>query len=232
MKCLSHATSAMFAKVRSDLKNNPSRLSPKSVGAWRPWRESSAFSLTEVVIALGVAAIAFTTIIGLFPLGLNMSKESYEETQAALLAQTIYCDLSDQCTGTWASTLNGRYVQVGEKNQPINVATVENYFLLDTGQTSTTPKILYVAYTQTNSPSDALYGEPMLRPLTYSETEPTWYSNGTNGAVALAKITVSASFRIDNGTSNPQRVDIAIETPGNLPSSKRRQFLFAGAVPP
>jgi len=227
MKCFSHATSAIFAKVRSDLKNNPFRLYPDSVGAWRPWREPSAFSLTEVVLALGVAAIAFTTIIGLFPLGLNMSKESYEETQAALLARTIYCDLSDQQTGTWANTLNGRYIQVGEKNQPIN-----DYFLLDTGQTSITPKILYVAYTQTNSPSDALYGEPMLRPLTYSETEPTWYSNGTNGAVALAKITVSASFRVDTGTSNPQRVDIAIETPGNLPSNKRRQFLFAGAVPP
>ena len=52
-------------------------------------RLSAAFSLTEVVIAMGVAAVAFTSIIALFPLGLNMSKESYEATQAALIAQTI-----------------------------------------------------------------------------------------------------------------------------------------------
>ena len=58
----------------------------------------AAFSLTEVVIAMGVAAVAFTSIIALFPLGLNMSKESYEATQAAVIAQSIMADLSDQAS--------------------------------------------------------------------------------------------------------------------------------------
>ena len=80
-----HAKSATFAKDFSDLKNNPFR-------PWRPLREQSAFSLTEVVIAMGVAAVAFTSIIALFPLGLNMSKESYEATQAAVIAQSIMAD--------------------------------------------------------------------------------------------------------------------------------------------
>ena len=83
-----HATSAKFTKDFSDQKNNPFR-------PLRPLREQSAFSLTEVVIAMGVAAVAFTSIIALFPLGLNMSKESYEATQAALIAQTTLADLKD-----------------------------------------------------------------------------------------------------------------------------------------
>ena len=84
----------------------PFRLYPDSVGAWRPLRELSAFSLTEVVIAMGVAAVAFTSIIALFPLGLNMSRESYEATQAAVIAQSIMADLSDQ-----ASAGKGKLIQ-------------------------------------------------------------------------------------------------------------------------
>ena len=53
------------------------------------------FSLVEVVLALGVAAVAFTAIMGLFPLGLDMSRETHEETQAALIAQSILGDLRD-----------------------------------------------------------------------------------------------------------------------------------------
>lgn len=192
---------------------------------------SHGFSLTEVVIALGVAAVAFTSIIGLFPLGLSMSKESYEETMAALLAQTIMCDLRDQQTG--ANYVTGRLIQVGKKNSPQAYRIDQNYVLLDTTLTRDNPQVLYVAYNTSSSPTDTPTGEMVLRPSAYSLGEPTWYSSGTNGAVALAKISVLATFRLDaTGESNPQRVDISIETPGDLPAAKRKQFLFAGGIAP
>ena len=191
---------------------------------------SPGFSLTEVVIALGVAAVAFTSIIGLFPLGLNMSKESYEESQAALLAQTIVSDLRDQLTGNNYAT--ARLLQVGSPNSPYNWDTDNNYYSIDTSLTRDNPQTLYVAYRQI-APSDLSNGQISLRPFAYSPTKPDWYLTGNPGAIALAKISLFATFRLSTtGNSNPQRVDISIETPGDLSADKRKQFVFAGAVAP
>ena len=196
-------------------------------------RQASAFSLTEVVLAMGVAAIAFTSILGLFPLGLSISKESYEETQAALLAQTIMCDLRDQLTGT--SIVNGRLLQVGELNSPVAWNIQGNYVNIDTSETRDNPITCYVAYNMKSRP-DKTFQETALRPFTnvIATNEPDWYITGiTNGtAFALAKIAVRATFRLDTDTGNPQRVDIAVEPPANLPVAKRKQFLFTGGVAP
>ena len=234
-----HAKSATFAKDFSDQKNNPSRLYPDSVGALRPWRESSAFSLTEVVIAMGVAAVAFTSIIALFPLGLNMSRESYEATQAALIAQTIYADLKDQQGGGGnlriASSPNSiRLLQTNANSDPIN--TRINY--ADILIATLIPQTAYIAYkpydganndTDTNNPL-------MLRPYlgaytTNTDANPDWYRNGTNGAFALVKVTISPTLRADsaNSTDSPLRFDVSIETPGTANVSNRTCYLFTGA---
>lgn len=221
-----HAKSTMLAKDFSDPKNNP----------WRPLRESSAFSLTEVVIAMGVAAVAFTSIIALFPLGLNMSKESYEETQAALLAQTIIADFRDNLTGSAATAAatgggptTGFLIQVSSNNSPINFSN--NYTNILTPPT-TNPTTIYIAYNQVSQP-DTPNGELMLRPFTNSTIATDFYNSGTNNAVAIAKITIQYCFAgIFNGsmTNGPARIDIAIETPGSLPTQKRKQHLFTGGV--
>ena len=117
------AGSATLAKDFSDPKKDP--YSP-----WRPLRESSAFSLTEVVIAMGVAAVAFTSIIALFPLGLGMSKESYEATQAALIAQTILADLKDALnTGSVSKQALKLISKTGnsETFDSINYTTIDLY---------------------------------------------------------------------------------------------------------
>ena len=233
-----HATSATFAKDFSDQKNNPSRLYPDSVGALRPLREQSAFSLTEVVIAMGVAAVAFTSIIALFPLGLNMSKESYEATQAALIAQTIMADLKDEQSGSGNLRTKpnpGRYrlLQISPNSDPIGVKTnyAEILFYTTNAQTA------YIAYkphdganndTDTNNPL-------MLRPYlheytTDTDANPNWYRNGTNGAFALVKVTISPTLPSDSGNSgSPRRIDISVETPGTANVSNRACFLFTGA---
>jgi hypothetical protein len=199
----------------------------------------SAFSLTEVVIAMGVAAVAFTSIIALFPLGLNMSKESYEATQAALIAQTILADVKDQQTGNGnqrvsSSPWNTKLIQIANNSDPINV--LSNYATVRIDQL--TPQIVYIAYkpfdgkgndTDTNNPA-------MLRPSTglYTPTAPNWYSTGSNGATMLVKVTFSPTIILGSATSTstPKRVDVSVETPGSANISNRTCYLFTGAVRP
>ena len=194
---------------------NPSR-------SWRPLREPSAFSLTEVVIAMGVAAVAFTSIIALFPLGLNMSKESYEDTQAALLAQTILADCRDNLTGssdTYSATA-GFLIQVGSSNSPINFSA--NYT-----NVTNFPSTIYIAYKQESQAN----GDLMLRPFTNSTSPGSFYTSGTNGANAIAKIDFTYCFAgllNDSPTVGPKNATITIETPGDIPTKKRKQRIFSG----
>jgi len=253
-----HAKSTTFAKNFSDQTNNPSRLYPDSVGAWRPMHEPSptphaksakaatqntklhshfrtlrssarfteteqsraAFSLTEVVIAMGVAAVAFTSIIALFPLGLNMSKESYEDTQAALLAQTILADCRDNLTGSSAtfSATAGFLIQVGSSNSPVNFSA--NYT-----NVTNFPSTIYIAYKQESQTS----GDSMLRPFTNSTSPGSFYTSGINGANSIAKIDFTYCFAgLSSLTSGPKKADITIETPGDIPTEKRKQRIFSG----
>lgn len=56
-------------------------------------RRETAFSLVELVIALAVAAFSITTIVSLFPVGLNAALESRRQTRAAYLAEQVIGDL-------------------------------------------------------------------------------------------------------------------------------------------
>ena len=224
-----HATSATFAKDFSDQKNNSSRLYPDSVGALRPLRKQSAFSLTEVVIAMGVAAVAFTSIIALFPLGLNMSRESYEATQAAVIAQSIMADLSDQ-----ASAGKGKLIQKTGTNA-MSAANYETIQLMaDSGGTD---RYIYLAYDE-KIRTDSSNSPVMLRPClssvsTNGPNEPQWFkTNAPAGAIFLVKVSLKHSFRMSAaGTSNPQRVDITIESPASAPATNRVQYVFSGVIP-
>jgi uncharacterized protein (TIGR02598 family) len=54
------------------------------------------FSLAEVVIALGVIAIAVVAILALFPAALQTGHAAQDETRAAHIAQTIFPSLAGQ----------------------------------------------------------------------------------------------------------------------------------------
>jgi len=237
VKSLSHAESATLATDISFVKNNP----------FRPGRtlgESSAFSLTEVVIAMGVAAVAFTSIIGLFPLGLNMSKESYESVQAALLAQTIMADIKDQQTGAKNLRVNPPYkfklLQTGANSDPLSDNNNTNYKAIFIDITNSQP--IYLAYNQlprSNSDTDPAKSI-MLRPCLYSSNAsptlvPDWYVKGSNAFFAVAKITFSPTCRFLNtkgAGSQPVRIDVSIEMPGNVTNVNRTAYLFTGVALP
>ena len=192
----------------------------------------SAFSLTEVVIAMGVAAVAFTSIIALFPLGLNMSKESYEATQSALIAQTIMADLKDQQTGKknrrTESPQDTRLLQIRPNSDPMGVRSNYAEILIATK----IPQTAYIAYKPNDGTNDTDTSNPlMMRPYTYSYTADDWYNGGTNGAFALVKVTISPTLLSDtDGSGSPRRIDMSVETPGSANVSNRTCYLFTGAV--
>ena len=198
----------------------------------------SAFSLTEVVIAMGVAAVAFTSIIALFPIGLSMSRESYEATQAALIAQTIIADLKDQQTGArnlrTTNPQSARLLQIIPNSNPMSTKANYAEILIAT----TNPQTAYIAYKPndgTNNDTDTT-NPLMMRPYTYSyttnvATAPNWYNGGTNGAFALVKVTISPTLLSDtDGSGSPRRIDMSVETPGSANVSNRTCYLFTGAV--
>jgi uncharacterized protein (TIGR02598 family) len=209
----------------------PAALNSAPRRAFIPRRLTAAFSLTEVVIAMGVAAVAFTSILALFPLGLNMSKESYEATQAALIAQTILADLQDEASGT-GNNGHSRFIQIGGDSDP----TITNNYLPIIFQTNVA-FTFYLAYNQipqTNNTTDPTGKPIMMRPSSYSTNPADFYNSGRNGLSAVVKVTAAPYFRI-NGTgasSNPMRIDVSVETPGNVTNKNRSQFLFTGGTPP
>ena len=203
-------------------------LTPSPLNPLLSRRLPAAFSLTEVVIAMGVAAVAFTSIIALFPLGLNMSKESYEATQAAVIAQSIMADLSDQ-----ASAGKGKLIQKTGTNA-MSAANYETIQLMaDSGGTD---RYIYLAYDQ-QIRTDSSNSPVMLRPSaslvsTNGPADPDWFTDGTNGPILLVKVSLKHSFRLsEEGTSNPQRVDVTIESPANAPATNRVQYVFSGVIP-
>ena len=73
--------------------HEPAPLSPNCYLLSPVKRNAGAFSLTEVVIALGIFAVSMVGVLALFPVASSAGRESSEETQAAIIAQTVMGDL-------------------------------------------------------------------------------------------------------------------------------------------
>jgi type II secretory pathway pseudopilin PulG len=178
----------------------PNKIPPSR--PWRPLREQSAFSLTEVVIAMGVAAVAFTSIIALFPLGLSMSKESYETTQAAFITQSIMSQITDAQAG---NTLTGfRRIIKTANNEPTN-SSLET-INVGTYLPSTNVYIAYTNYVNTN-------GEVFWKPAS-TITAADWNS-GKSNSTALVRVTLNRIF-IGGKTYDIHGVEVQVDYPGNL----------------
>ena len=179
------------------------------------------FSLTEVVIAMGVAAVAFTSLMALFPLGLNLNNESYMETQASILAKTILEDLRDTQQGsTWgrgSSPTASRLLQISTNANPEANSTTFTTIPLGTYSNAYTN---FVAYT--NAVIDSLGSPVMCRPTKIITAND--YSNGVVGATAVAKITLNQLF------DNLHRVEVVVEVPGTAKETNRTRQFFSGVI--
>jgi len=54
----------------------------------------AAFSLIEIILALGIISFALVGILGLFPVAVDAAANSQRETQAALIAHSIFDQLN------------------------------------------------------------------------------------------------------------------------------------------
>jgi type II secretory pathway pseudopilin PulG len=223
-----HAKSTTFAKSATHTSKLHSHFRTLRSSARFTEAEQSraAFSLTEVVIAMGVAAVAFTSIIALFPLGLNMSKESYESTQAALIAQTIMADLKDSLTTKDAADNYAKLIQKGGDTFTFDASNYATIALISNNSTT-----FFLAYDEAVRPNSSL--QPILiRPYAFSTNLPPWYRDGAPKAFAIVKVTISKTFLLESGSdANPQKIDVWVETPGRFRETNRVQFLFTGVIP-
>lgn len=94
---------------------SPVLLSKKLVSGMKP---TPAFSLVEVVIALGIVSFAVVAIVGMLPMALKTAKDSMFETDATLAAQRIFSELQ---TGSGAN----RTVSTGD-NTSVKVSLAAN----------------------------------------------------------------------------------------------------------
>ena len=108
-------------------------------------RASSAFSLVEVALALGVAAFCFIAVLGMLPVGLKTQQGSVSQTKAnAIMAQItdfLRADVrlppgqASQVQGNWSS-LHGHWATVA---QPDTLFFTNDAQLISVAQGSAPP---------------------------------------------------------------------------------------------
>lgn len=111
---------------------------------WKP--VPRAFSLIEVVLALGIISFALVGIMGLFPVAMKSAQESQRETRAALIARQVFSDL-----GTMSGT--NRALIIGQDPADritVNLANAgsNTVYFNDAGiplGTTSTPEALFLA---------------------------------------------------------------------------------------
>ncbi len=88
-------------------------------------KHSPAFSLVEVVLALGIISFAIIAIVGILPVALKSSQNSMRETDATLIAQRIFSELKTGFGGNRSVTTDPG----GISNHMINLATNSTNYL-------------------------------------------------------------------------------------------------------
>ena len=195
-------------------------LTPKPLNPFIPRRPSAAFSLTEVVIALGIFAVSMIGILALFPVASTTGRESSLETQGAVLAQTILDDLSDSAQargGNWAFLLRG----------PNTVSTADWR-----GVSFSSNSVNYSGYDvriRSGNPRDGvgMMGDPIsLKAMATAPTE-TDFNNGFNDPACAFLVRVRTTMLVSNAFTAMARVDLTVTAPGNIPLTNRQVFEFS-----
>jgi len=194
-------------------------LSPSTPQASR----GAAFSLTEVVIALGIFAVSMTGILALFPVASASGRESSEETQAAILAQMIFDEIRDSAdvrNFTNAITFDGPNTVRPVHLQPVNLSSQTNLFI------AYDVKRRDASTEATDGPG--MMGGPIALKALSKDPDLTAeeFTNGVADANYLAQLQV---FPLES-RSRLTQLTLRIDTPGNLAATNRRSFLFTTRI--
>lgn len=79
-------------------------------------RKSSAFSLVEVVLALGIVSFALLALMGMLPVGLRQHSASTEEVRAFELISAVAADIRENASGQTNSRLFGININGPDKS--------------------------------------------------------------------------------------------------------------------
>lgn len=182
-----------------------------------------AFSLTEVVVALGIFAVSMVGVLALFPVASSTGRESSEETQAAILAETIISDLR---TSTSAKGKSGGWIVRGPNTfnslqwlRPISLTNLSTNF------------VVYDLIPRVNSSGPdgvGMIGQPIALKAIFTNLTGTLYSNAisTTGAVYGSRIAISP-FTNFPGLA---RVTVTVDAPVSVNSTNRRSLEFSSIL--
>ena len=171
-----------------------SRFSPKQPLA-------RAFSLIEIVLTVGIISFALVGILGLFPVAVEAAANSQRETQAALIARSIYTDLDsrpDARRFLFASTnsLESGPESAGEE---LDITKQGNY---------------YLAYDNDGLPLGLIDKET--------------YSHGKKEAAYLARVKIRPGAGNSSDAQIPEltRVEVSVEAPASAREARRKKIDF------
>ena len=181
-------------------------------------RNPPAFSLTEVVIALGIFAVSMVGILALFPVASSAGRESSEETQAAILAQTVMGDLRASAaalgqTNAWMVRGTDTFSQF---IKAINLNTSSDHA---------------VAYNiKLRNWADSGGGAPQIGPPIGLKAF-TNVSNYTNAVTTPGAIYLSLTrVRPVPNMSGLALVTVEVSTPANVTLTNRRVYTFSSLI--
>lgn len=185
----------------------------------RPSR-GAAFSLTEVVIALGIFAVSMVGVLALFPVASATGRESSEETQAAILAQTIFSDLR---SATDAKGKSAGWIVRGPNT--FNAGQWIRPVSLTTGSTNYVAYDLIPRVNSSGPDGTGMIGQPIsLKAINTNISSASTFAqpitaSGAIFATQIAILPVPTSVGL-------AQVTVTVETPASVPQANRRSYVF------
>jgi len=176
---------------------------------------SPAFSLTEVVIALGVATVAVVAVLGIFPVGFDTARESEGDTQAAIVARTIAADLAASVRRQGGS-FNTAQIVVGK-----DLVQTNGWLDLDLAVAGT----YWIAYKrEIQTGAGGMIGDPYcLKPVRSLPSAPT---------AAVADADFVATLEVNPQGTQLSRLELAVEHPAAVPQTNRFRQVYTWMMSP
>lgn len=87
-----------------------------------------AFSLIEIILAIGIISFAVVAILGMFPVAVRAATDSQHETQAALIARSLLEEIESRPGPTRYITLSDNF---GDADQRLPIRVDQNRSLND-----------------------------------------------------------------------------------------------------
>ncbi len=125
-----------------------------TLGFRRPARSTIAFSLVEVVLAMGIIAFALIVLFALLPVGLKSNSDSIGESQAVNLLQALIADRHSSAYSNSSSVYS--LPALTNVTSPVN----GTFYLMEDGVTTNAlPANARYQINYTVYPADSLYSQ-------------------------------------------------------------------------